>query len=277
MSPRIRLSPFMVTLAVVTLTLSSWGLFGLAHTYARMPAGLAAAVVAGFDLFAVAAGKHALDVAADGDSAAAWNLLVVAIAGLSAVLQYGHIVWLEQGSALVGVMMAAFPVATVCLFEGSLRRAHRLAGRVDGRVAQPRATFEPLMWALFPKQTIRAFRIAVLDRTMSADAAFKIAKLSEQTGPALTPPPKRREIALSYDHLSGQVVPDVPADDADVRAIGGRTSAQRGAVAAAVRTAHGRHGDNLPAVLAEVRTTVPDAADETVRRTLARLVSGQAG
>lgn len=199
-------SKTMIALATGTLVLSSYGLFELAHVYGGVPALLAVIVVAGFDLFAVAAGNHAMTVAEDGDSPGPWNLAVIGAAVLSAVLQYMHTVLAGQPWP-IGVMMAMFPLATVLLFEGTLRRAHRLNGRETGRVAPPRATFELVQWLFFTKATFRAFRLGVADRSLGGDSAFKLGLVAtEAERRQAAPVDQRRRIDLRYD----QIVPGYP-------------------------------------------------------------------
>jgi hypothetical protein len=176
---RPKINPMLPLLACITAVLSAWGLYVLMHEHGGMPPGLALLAIAGVDLFAVAAGLHGLQLSRDGDSSGPWNLAVVAIALLAAVLQF-------QASALeghpwpVGLTMSLFPIATVALFEGSMRRLHRLQGRRDGRVAAPRASFELIQWLLFFGATRRAMRLAVADRTLGADGAFKLGLIAVQ-------------------------------------------------------------------------------------------------
>jgi hypothetical protein len=192
----------MIVLGVATLALSSYGLFELAHVYGGVPVVFALLVVGGFDVFAIAAGGHAMAIARDGDSAGPWNLAVVGAAVLSAVLQYMHTVLAGQPWP-IGVMMAVFPLATVSLFEGTLRRAHRLNGRETGRVAPPRASFELIQWLIFPRATFRAFRLGVADRSLGGDAAFKLGLIAQETerGARTYAEPPRRTIDLSYDRI----------------------------------------------------------------------------
>jgi hypothetical protein len=188
----------MIALGIITLILSAYGLFELAHVFGRMPAPLAVVAVAGFDVFAIACGVMAFRVAKDGDSPAVWNFAVVVAALLTSALQFVRTQLGNQPIA-VGVMMAFFPVATVILFEGTLRRAFRISGRRSGRVAPPRASFEILQWLLFRRLTWEAFRDGVLDRTLSADAAFKLALIRQQAAAEVEYHQEtRREIELDY-------------------------------------------------------------------------------
>lgn len=198
MKPKNKSSWPMISLGIITLILSSYGLFELAHIFGRMPAELAVLAVAGFDVFAIACGVMAFRVAKDGDSPALWNFAVVVAALLSAGLQYVR-TQLGGQPVAVGVMMAFFPLSTVALFEGTLRRSFRLSGRRSGRVAPPRPSFEILQWLLFRRATWEAFRDGVRDRTLSADAAFKLAliRLESATEPDWEPD-RRRDIELDY-------------------------------------------------------------------------------
>src|SRR5438477_643047 len=135
----------MIALGCITLVLSGWGIYGLVTRYGGMPPVLAVLAIAGLDLFALSAGKHAVDLARDGDSPALWNAITFLVGLVSAAAQYAHIV-LSGSPAIVGLVCAMFPIATILLFEGTLRRAARLSGRTTGRVAPPRATFEFLQW-----------------------------------------------------------------------------------------------------------------------------------
>ena len=193
MNRRNKSSAPMIVLGVITLLLSSYGLFELAHIFGGLPAQLAVLAVAGFDVYAIACGVMAFRVARDGDSPALWNIAVVVAALLSAALQYVR-TQLGGQPVAVGVMMAFFPLATVSLFEGTLRRQYRLSGRRSGRVAPPRASFELLQWLLFRRLTWEAFRDGVLDRTLSADAAFKLALIRHRTA-------LEREDQLERDEL----------------------------------------------------------------------------
>lgn len=253
----------MIALAVATLALSSYGLFDLAHTYGGVPTFFSILVVAGFDLFAIAAGNHAMRVARDGDSAGPWNLAVVGIAILSAVLQYAHTV-LAGNPWPIGVMMAMFPLATVMLFEGTLRRAHRLNGRLTGRVAQPRASFELMQWIVFPRATWLAFRLGVQDRSLGGEAAFIIGIERTTTTEPVYVPPARRQFAVDYQGQgirelagpsggeSGNVPPETPA---------------KRSLTDLVRESIEVRGPDVAAVVEDVKAANPDAKEDSIRRT----------
>jgi hypothetical protein len=277
MNTKIRLSGSMIALAAITLALSSWGLFTLAYRYGGVPVWLALLAVGGLDLFAVASGRHALTVASDGDSPAAWNAIVVVVAIVSATLQFSAS-RLENHPWPVGLMMAMFPVATILLFEGALRRAHRLEGRRTGRVARPRASFEMMQWIMFPAATMAAFRLGVADRRLGGDAAFKLGLLTVKTkaDEAAYVPPARVEVDLPYNELvpgypnvitSGQApalsagssgtVPDEAPDNRPVTAL----------VAESLQV----NGPDMDAIVEDVTRQRPAANPETIRRTVRRL------
>lgn len=266
----------MITLGIITLVLSSYGLFELAHIFGRMPAPLAVLAVAGFDVFAIASGVMAFRVAKDGDSPALWNSAVVLAAFLSAGLQYVR-TQLGHQPVAVGVMMAFFPLATVALFEGTLRRSFRLSGRRSGRVAPPRASFELLQWLLFRRATWEAFKDGVRDRTLSADAAFKLALIREQT--AAEPewePDQRREIQIDYSaDLAGKAAitsgsaGGQPADTADTAESAEKTPDPR-PISVLVRESLQVRGMDKEAVVSDVLEAKPGANPETVRRTFDR-------
>lgn len=278
-SKRERLSPAFVALATITLALSSWGLFTLAR-FGGMPAPLAVLTVAGLDLAAVGFGKHALTVAQDGDSSLPWNAGLVLLTGLGAYAQLS--VHLIRGDALAfGLVSMAFPVVTVALFEGQLRRRFRLQGRRTGRVPEPRATVDLMTWIFYRQLALRATKIAVLDRGLDPDTAVMIAEaqLTREQEEADTPARPRRMRRTYATELAGgsledtlhvpavRVEPDVRTDNpdkpTDVRA--------RGGIAAAVRRAHEELGNDLDSVYSVVAAVFPGVNRDTVRVTLSRL------
>jgi hypothetical protein len=265
----------MIALAIITLTLSSYGLFRLAYDFGDVPAALAIMVIAAFDLFAVAAGAHAMTIARDGDSAGFWNLAVVGAAVLSAVLQYAHTQLAGQPWA-VGVMMAMFPIATVSLFEGTLRRSYRLEGRATGRVAEPRASFELLQWFVCPRATWRAFRRGIIDRTIDADALFKMGYLEVTRMPETYQPPKRRQLDMSWDQivpgmaltsgLHSGPTPEPPGESADPAPV-------PRSIRSLVRESVQVRGADAEAIIADVQAASPGAREDTIRREI-RKASG---
>jgi len=271
----LRPSPAMLALGVITLVLSGYGLYGLMVTFGGFPAPLAAAAVAGLDLFAIAAGRHAVALARDGDSPALWLALVVLVVGISAAAQYSHI-HLIGGPPIVGIVAAAFPCATVLLFHGSLRRAARLDGRRTHRVAPPRATFEPLLWVVYPRATWQAFKLAVADRSLGASGAFKIgiAVTSRERDRADAQEGGRRDVDLwavlgalsTLPALTGHPPADVP----DMS--GGRPVS----TASLVRAAIAAGCTDLDAVTEHVRRTAPAAPADTIRRAYARATTDEA-
>lgn len=276
-TPKVKFSWPMIVLAGITLVLSSFGLFRLAHDFAATPAPIALLAVAGFDLTALAAGHHALKVAKDGDSPGPWNALLVAAAGVSAMLQYVHTQLAGQHWS-VGVMFAAFPVVTVLLFEGTLRRAHRLNGRRTGRISQPRATFELMQWITYPKVTFLAFRMGVLDRNLSGDSAFKLAMFT------LTPvedeednrTDKRTVIEMDYSGTiggRGQITSGIQADTPDVPEESAGPVSDPRKVTELVREflqVRGVDDAGKAAAMEDVLKAKPEANPTTVRRTIDR-------
>jgi hypothetical protein len=259
----------MVVLASITLVLSSWGLFELAHVYGAMPAALAIVAVAGFDLTAVAAGSHAMKVAEDGDSGGPWALVVVGAAVLSSVLQFMHTRLAGQSWA-VGAMMAAFPIATVLLFEGTLRRAHRLNGRMTGRVARPRATFEILQWVVYPKATFWAFRASIADRSLGGNAAFILG--IEATTPATITVEQDTDDRRTFekDYLTGEVRELSGSGPADAPESAGPGPDNR-TLKALVQESLQVRGADRAAVVADVLAIRPAADPDSIRRTFSKL------
>lgn len=269
MKTRPKFSKPMIALAVITLALSSWGLFRLAHDFGAMPTLLAVVAVAGFDLFAINAGNHALTVADDGDSSGIWNLLVVVAALTSALLQYAHTQLAGQPWA-VGVLMAAFPVATVILFEGTVRRVHRLNGRRTGRVAKPRATFEPLQWLVFPRATFWGFRRAIADRSLGADAAFMLGVQATtpeeiETGES---DDTRRRFEWTYDGKPGSSgrIRELSGPDPEPAPESAPTAPDSRTVRELVKAFVQVRGADEDGVVADVLAVRPDAKDATIRR-----------
>lgn len=272
MKQRTNYSKSMIVLGLATLALSSYGLFELAHTFGGVPVLFALLVVGGFDLFAIASGNHAMAIARDGDSAGPWNLAVIGAAVVSAVLQYMHTVLADQPWP-IGVMMAMFPLATVLLFEGTLRRAHRLNGRETGRVAPPRASFELVQWLFFPRATFRAFRLGVADRSLGGDAAFKLGLIAQETerAPEYVEPPRRR-IDLSYD----RIIPGYPQyvsgsspelESGQSGSTDGQTPERR-SVKALVEENLQVTGSDDESVYDAVHAARPDVKEDTIRKAI---------
>jgi hypothetical protein len=202
------MSPLFVILAGITLALASFGYFRLFVDFADMPAWLALFAVGGLDIAAVLIGKHALTVAADGDSSAPWNAALLLLTGLGAFAQFSHALLAGQPMT-IGIVSAAFPIVTVLLFEGQLRRVYRLNGRLAGRLSGPRATMDLVTWLFFSKMALRATKLAVLDRGLDSDSALTIAERQltvEQQLASLRP--NRRTLRRTYaaELSDGQVV-----------------------------------------------------------------------
>jgi hypothetical protein len=270
------MSPLFVMLACITLALASWGYFDLFTRHAGMPPWLAVFAVGGLDLAAVLIGKHALTVAGDGDSSAPWNAALLALTALAAYAQFQHAA-LNNDATAIGVVSAAFPIVTVALFEGQLRRLYRLNGRATGRLSMPRATVDLVTWVFYRRLALRATRLAVLDRGLDQDTALMLAERqltleAEASGRPLERRRMRRTYAreLSGGDLDELDIHQPPGPDDEDNGGGLR---RRGEIAAAVRTAREDVGDNLPDVLRVVRTRYPDVSEDTVRRTLGRVAA----
>lgn len=265
-TPKAKFSKPMIALAIATLILSSYGLFELAHVYGAMPAPFALLAVAGFDLTAIAAGNHALTVARDGDSAGPWGLIVVLAAGLSAVLQFAHTQLAGQHWS-IGVMMAAFPIATVTLFEGTLRRAHRLNGRLTGQVAQPRATFELMQWLVYPKATFWAFRRSVADRSIGGQSAFILGIEATTTVEPVYVPQTRR--MLEVDYVNGGGIREISGSDTGETPDSTDPVPDNRKLTEVVRDLLPENDYDRDATAAAVKAVRPDAKPDTIRRTIA--------
>jgi hypothetical protein len=283
-----------IALALITLALASWGLYRLFVDFAHMPGGLAIFVVCGLDLAAVLCGKHALDVAEDGDSSAPWNAALLALVGLAAYAQFAR-ARLADEPAVIGIVSAAFPVVTVLLFEGQLRRVYRLNGRASGRLSMPRATVDLVTWLFFTKLALRATKLAVLDRGLDTDSALTIGEQQLAIEQAAADMPRTRRVlrrTYAAELGSGAVVEDrpfvhqPPRPDTDPDNGGGRPDEapdngadnelsvsdvrQRGDLARAVDDARTIVGDDPERIVKIVRLKYPDAVTETILRTIRR-------
>ena len=293
-----RMSPLFLTLAGISLALASWGYFRLFVDFAGMPEWLAAFAVGGLDLAAVLIGKHALDVAEDGDSSAPWNVALIMLVGLGAFAQFSHAM-LAGDPLAIGIVSAAFPVVTVLLFEGQLRRLYRLKGRAAGRLAAPRATIDLITWLFFTRLAVRATKLSVLDRGLDAESALAVAEAQLRTEDEEAARPKvRRTMRRTYakELGSGQFVEIESGQQTDRRIHrppspddnGGRSADQtdesadeqelpadirrRGDLAKAVDDALRIAGNDPEKVIEIVRFKYPDVLADNVRRTLARRV-----
>jgi hypothetical protein len=291
---RPKVSPMFVALACITLLLASWGLFRLFVDHGNMPHGLAVFVVCGLDLAAVLCGKHALDVAEDGDSSAPWNAALLALVGLGAYAQFAR-ARLDGDPAVIGIVSAAFPVVTVLLFEGQLRRVYRLNGRRSGRLSMPRATVDLVTWLFFTKLATRATKLAVLDRGLDTDSALTIAERQLAIEQAEADKPReRRSLRRTYaaELGSGQIIevesqlhrpprpdtdpdngggrPDDRPDNAPDEELSVSDVRQRGDLARAVDEARNIVGDDAERIVRIVRLKYPDAVTETILRTIRR-------
>jgi hypothetical protein len=290
MTTKGKTNPVLIALTVFTIAMSSWGLFRLLVEYADAPPTLALIGVACADLVAVGFGWHALKVSEDGDSSGFWNVAMLAVTLLAAFIQFSH-AQLEGWPIALGLFFGGLPIFTVLLFEGQLRRRAKIVGRETGRVAPPRATFEPVMWFLFFREIRLASRVAARDRSLGPDQALQIAegmlahREAKLRAEQIRPPAIRdytAEIAWSQPvrelppgHSVATAVDSVATapDTAELR----DHAEHKPPVAPIVREAVEKVGADLDAVLAEVRVIRPDVERETVRRTLARIpTNGQA-
>lgn len=269
-TPKAKISWPLVILAGITLVLSSYGLFKLAHDFGNTPTPIALLAVGGFDLTALAAGHQAMRVAKDGDSPAAWNALLIFAAGLSAVLQYAH-TQLAGESWVIGVMYAFFPVATVVLFHGTLRRTHRLNGRRSGAIAQPRASFELLQWLVFPRFTWWAFTQGVKDRSLSAQAAFNLAVMELTPDEADYEAPERREVELDYSRTlrgRGQITSGLSGSNPDQSADSVRIVPDRRTIPELVTEFMQVTGADDESVMEAVSAARPDVKPDSIRKAI---------
>lgn len=302
---RAKMSPLFLVLAGITLSLASWGYFRLFTDNAGMPHGLALLSVGGLDLAAVLLGKHALTVAEDGDSSAPWNAALLALTALGSYAQFEH-ARLAGDALAIGIVSAAFPVVTVLLFEGQLRRVYRLNGRAAGRLAGPRATIDLVTWLFFRRIALRATKLGVLDRGLDSDAAMLLAERQlEIAAENADQRPARRALRRTYaaELSDGSVIdlagpdiepdvrvhlpdngPDKPDNSPDVPDNGPDESdngpdnvsdvRRRGDLARAVERAVEIVGDDFEPVLAVVRIAYPNVDPDSVRRTLNRRRTG---
>ncbi len=294
---RPKFSPLFFGLAGITLALASWGYFRLFVDFAGMPKGLALLAVCGLDVAAVLIGKHALTVAEDGDSSLPWNLTLIVLVGIGAYAQFARTVLANEPTA-IGIVSAAFPIVTVLLFEGQLRRIYRLNGRAAGRLAAPRATIDLITWLFFTRLALRATRLSVLDRGLDTDTALMIAERQlANEAEAAARPRQRRTMRRTYADVlnSGQLIeiepgvppvhspvnpddkpdekPDVQPDNPDENPDVLNDVRRRGDLARAVDDAFLIVGNDPERVIRIVQLKYPDVVPDTVRRTLARRVS----
>lgn len=294
---RPKFSPLFFALAGITLALASWGYFRLFVDFAAMPPALAIFAVFGIDVAAVLIGKHALTLSEDGDSSLPWNLCLIALVAVGSYAQFARTVLAHEPTA-IGIVSAAFPVVTVLLFEGQLRRIYRLNGRAAGRLAPPRATVDLVTWLVYRRLAMRATKLAVLDRGLDTDTALMIAERQLQLeAEAHARPPARRIMRRTYgaELSGGQLVeiepgsppvhrppspdngggrtadePDATADNSADEPVSVSDVRQRGDLARAVDDAREIVGDDPEKVIRIVRLRFPDALPDNIRRTLAR-------
>lgn len=198
MSPRP--NAVLMILGTIAAIVGGWGLFVMMTTVGGAPVFIGVMAVGLFELFAIGLGIHSIKVAQDGDSPAPFNIAIVAVALIAAVVQYTAAL-MEGKGHLFGVVMAMAPIAAITLWVIELRRYFRIRGRAVGTVAAPAATIELSMWLRFPKESFTAKRFALLDRTLGADDAVKLGilhapKTKRWEAPARVPRGLRMEDVL---------------------------------------------------------------------------------
>ena len=271
-----RMSYPFIALAIITLALGSWGLYELMTEHGGAPQWFGLLTIAGIDLLAVAFGAHALRLSEDGDSPLIWNVGLVLICLIGAVAQFEsrH---LAGDPNIVGIVSAIFPIGTVALFEGQLRRVYRLNGRASGRVAAPRPIIGAMSWMFFTKQALRATKLGVLDPNLNAEEAMHIegvriatedrsrAEARERTEAARRPvkTPSRR---FHYPELDAATAyPEIEQEAAKGGRIPAPESGPRPSVADTVRIMKPESADD-PDLIRRVRLVHPDASEETIKR-----------
>lgn len=216
---RVRLHPVMGVLGLLALLVSAWGLYTAMTTMGGAPGWVGVISVAVMELFAVGLAIHAVNVARDGDSPAPFNVGIVLIALLAAIVQFSAAVSEGKG-VLVGAVLAMAPVAAITLWVIEVRRFFRLQGRAAGTVAAPAATIEPALWLRFPKAAWAAKRYALLDRTLGAKDALLLGLQTTTQAPTQVAAPVRVDRGLTAEQVLPEMrsipatpptVPTVPA------------------------------------------------------------------
>ncbi|MEE4587049.1 MULTISPECIES: DUF2637 domain-containing protein [Streptomyces violaceusniger group] len=148
---------------LVALTLSWWSLYTLAVESFGVPKLLAAGISVAFDGAALVCADLASKYARSPDSGLGTRLATYALIGTSAFLNVSHAQLLGYG--LAGqVLFGAPPVIAGVLFELGLKWEHRQSLRARGRVAEAMPVFGRLSWLMFPRKTLKGFRLVLLSR-----------------------------------------------------------------------------------------------------------------
>jgi hypothetical protein len=143
--------PFIIGAA---LAISWWSLYVLAHEQYGMPKQLAVVVSTVYDGGALVLADLSQRYARTPDSGMGPRILMIALIGVSAWLNWSHARMLHY-TAPGQVMFASPPVVAGALFEIEQRFMHRDALRRFGRVAPALPAFGRWSWTLHPVKTIR--------------------------------------------------------------------------------------------------------------------------
>ncbi|MFF7555527.1 DUF2637 domain-containing protein [Streptomyces olivaceus] len=147
---------------LVALALSWWSLSTLAISYG-VPEYLAWGISLAFDGAALVTADLASKYARSPDSGAGPRLMTYALIAVSVFLNVSHAQMLGYG--LAGqVLFGAPPVIAGVLFELGLKWEHRQSLRERGRVAEAMPVFGKLSWLMFPRKTLKAFRLVLVSR-----------------------------------------------------------------------------------------------------------------
>src|SRR4051812_44753267 len=202
-----KLNPIMLALGSVAAIVGGWGLYTMMTRIGGAPPVIGVITIAILELFAVGLPVHAVKVARDGDSPFPFNLGITLIAIVAAAVQFAAAVQEGKGG-LFGTVMAMAPIAAITLWVVEVRRMFRLQGRAAGTVAQPAATIEPALWLRFFKQAWTAKKFALIDRSLGADDAMKLATLHPQPKPPKpTPAQTRRARGIAVEDVFPQLRP----------------------------------------------------------------------
>ncbi|WP_432185841.1 DUF2637 domain-containing protein [Streptomyces sp. Tue6028] len=148
---------------LVALALSWWSLYTLAVESFGVPKLLAAGISVAFDGAALVCADLASKYARSPDSGPATRLATYGLIGTSAFLNVSHAQMLGFGTA-GQVLFGAPPVIAGVLFELGLKWEHRQSLRERGRVAEAMPVFGKLSWLMFPRKTLKGFRLVLLSR-----------------------------------------------------------------------------------------------------------------
>jgi len=148
---------------LVALALSWWSLYTLAVESFGVPKLLAAGISVAFDGAALVCADLASRYARSPDSGAGPRLATYGLIATSVFLNVSHAQMLGYGTA-GQVLFGAPPVIAGVLFELGLKWEHRQSLRERGRVAEAMPVFGKLSWLMFPRKTLKGFRLVLLSR-----------------------------------------------------------------------------------------------------------------